>query len=275
MKFHKNKIKKIITSTQNFRIKNIQKLRTKSYERKLQNLFIIEGVRELKLALINNYILDSVFVYHYFFEKLNYCKIINNIHSNIVYKTNKIVFQKIACRENSQGIIAVAKSKLHLLKTLPLSINPLILVLESIEKPGNLGAILRTADAAKVDAVIICNQTIDIYNPNVIRASIGCLFTIPIAIASNEETLIFLKNKSIQIFATKINASKWYYNINFTYASAIVIGTEATGLSNFWLNNAHHQIKIPMYGTIDSLNVSTSTAIIAFEAIRQRHFFSC
>ncbi|MDR2520670.1 MAG: RNA methyltransferase [Bacteroidales bacterium OttesenSCG-928-I14] len=262
---------KSITSTQNFRIKNIQKLRTKVYERRLQKLFIIEGVRELDLAILGKYIIDSIYIYSELFEKYNYAKIIDNINMDIVYNTNKAVFEKIAYRNNSQGILALAKPKLHLLKDLYLSNNPFVIVLESIEKPGNLGAILRTADAAKIDAVIICNKSTDIYNPSVIRTSIGCVFTIQIAIGSNKEIFTYLKKKSIQIIATKIDAFESYYNTNFTSSSAIIIGAEANGLTDFWINNAHKQIKIPMRGTIDSLNVSTSTAIIIFEAIRQRY----
>ncbi|BAG83678.1 TrmH family RNA methyltransferase [Candidatus Azobacteroides pseudotrichonymphae] len=273
MKSYNNKISRIITSTHNPRIKNIQKLRIKAYERKSQKLFIIEGIREFNLSLVGNYILDSVYICFELLEKSNSSEIINIIPSNIIYEVSKAVFQKIACRENHQGILALAKPKLHLLADLNLSNNPLIIVLESIEKPGNLGAILRTAEAAKIDATIICNPSTDIYNPNVVRSSIGCLFSNPIAVASNEETLAYLKSKSVQIFAAELTAFKQYYNTDFTSASAIVIGAEVNGLTNFWLDNAHQRIKIPMQGIIDSLNVSVSVAIITFEAIRQRNSF--
>lgn len=266
-----NEISKIIISTQNPLIKNIRKLRIKACERKLQKLFIIEGIRELNLALASKYVLNTVYICFELLEKSNYSEIINIIPSNIVYKVNKAVFQKIACRENSQGILALAKPKPHLLTDLNLPSNPFVIVLESIEKPGNLGAILRTAEAAKIDATIICDPSIDIYNPNVVRSSIGCLFSAPIAVATNEKTLTFLKNKSIQIFAAEPTAFKWYYKTDFTSASAIVVGTEANGLTDFWLNNAHQRIKIPMQGITDSLNVSVSAAIITFEAMRQRN----
>jgi len=158
------------------------------------------------------------------------------------------------------------------LDTLQLPEKPFIIVLESVEKPGNLGAILRTADAAGVDAIIVCDPQTDFYNPNVIRSSIGCIFTKQVIACGSKEALQWMKQKDIRIFATDLAASEWYHETDFTQPSAIVMGTEADGLTNFWLRNADSRIKIPMRGYIDSLNVSVSTAVITFEAMRQRKF---
>lgn len=180
------------------------------------------------------------------------------------------VFDKIAVRENSGGVIAVAEMKAHRLEEISLSKNPLVLVLESVEKPGNLGAILRTSDAAGVDAVIICDPQTDFYNPNVVRSSLGCIFTKQVASASSAETIAFLKKNNIAIYCTYLKASKPYSEVDFKIPSAIVMGTEATGLSDEWVKNSGTNIIIPMQGKIDSMNVSTATAVVVFEAVRQR-----
>ncbi|MDL2322527.1 RNA methyltransferase [Bacteroidales bacterium OttesenSCG-928-A17] len=259
-----------ISSLQNNRIKNIQKLGTKSRERKEQNLFVIEGARELSLAQAGAYTLDSVFLCRELFIKTDYPEVLNSIDPKILFELTPAVFEKIAYRENSDGIIALARPKQHLLQDLKLSKNPFIIILESVEKPGNLGAILRTADAAGVDAVIVCDPLTDLYNPNVIRSGVGCIFTVPVAISDNTQTLNFLKQNKIISFAAELQASQWYHNTDFTKSAAIIMGTEADGLTNFWLENADARIKIPMQGKIDSLNVSVSTAVITFEAMRQR-----
>ena len=261
-----------IQSTQNSRIKNVQKLFAKSKERKEQNLFVIEGARELSLALACSYSLYTVFICPELFSNTDYPDVINKIDSVIIFEVTLPVFQKIAYRENSDGILALAKPKPHSLDDLNLPDNPIIIVLEAVEKPGNLGAILRTADAAKVDAVVICDPLTDIYNPNVIRSSIGCIFTVPVAVSTNSDTLFFLKENKIKVFAAELEASQWYHDTDFTQACALIMGTEADGLSKFWLDNADARIKIPMRGKIDSLNVSVSTAILTFEVMRQRGF---
>jgi len=260
-----------ISSLQNPRIKNIQKLAAKSRERKAQNLFIIEGARELSLALSGSYVLDSVFLCRELFAKSDYPEVLNSIDEAILFELAPAVFEKIAYRETSDGILALARPKDHSLDRLQLSENPFVIVLESVEKPGNLGAILRTADAAGVDAVVICDPLTDLYNPNVIRSSVGCVFTVPIATVSNEQMLEFLKKNRIQSFAAELQASQWYQDTDFTQPSAIIMGTEADGLTSFWLDHADIRIKIPMRGVIDSLNVSVSTAILSFEAMRQRN----
>jgi TrmH family RNA methyltransferase len=261
-----------IVSLQNSRIKNILKLSEKSKERKTQGIFVIEGARELGLALSGLYVLNSVFLCPELFAGTDYPEIIRKIDPKILFEVSEAVFTKMAYREGSDGIIALAEPKKHSILELKLPENPFLIVLEAVEKPGNLGAILRTADAAHADALIVCDPLTDIYNPNIIRSSIGCVFTVPIAVSDNAETLSFLKSKQIRIFAAELQASEWYRETDFTLPSAIVMGTEADGLSSFWLENADARIKIPMRGKIDSLNVSVSTAVITFEAMRQRGF---
>ena len=181
------------------------------------------------------------------------------------------VYEKIAYRGSTEGLVAVFETKDHSLKDLKLpELAPLILVAEAPEKPGNIGAILRTADAAAVDAVIIANPKTDLYNPNIIRSSVGCVFTNKIATGSTSEIIEFLKRHDIQIYAAALQASKPYYEIDYKGASAIIMGTEATGLSEEWLKNSTQNIIIPMHGEIDSMNVSVAAGILIFEAKRQR-----
>jgi TrmH family RNA methyltransferase len=168
--------------------------------------------------------------------------------------------------------LAVAEQKVHEITNIKLSASPLVLILESVEKPGNLGAILRTADAAGIDAVIICDPLTDFYNPNVIRSSIGCVFTTQIASATSEDTIQWLKKNGISIYCTYLKASKQYHLVDYKIPSAIVMGTESTGLSDLWVERSDANIIIPMHGKIDSMNVSTAAAVVVFEAKRQRGF---
>lgn len=260
-----------ITSLQNPKIKNIAKL-NKSKERREQNLFMIEGARELSLALAVGYQVESVFICPELFAKTDYPEVLDSIADDKKFEVSEAVFEKIAYREGSDGLLTLARPKKHGLSDLKLSDNPFIIILEAVEKPGNLGAILRTADAAQADAVIVCDPATDLYNPNAIRSSVGCMFTVPTAVCSSQEALLYLKEKGVKIFAAELKASSWYQDSDFTQPSAIVMGTEADGLTNFWLDNADARIKIPMRGKIDSLNVSVSTAVLTFEAMRQRGF---
>jgi len=263
-----------IQSTQNSRIKNVQKLITKSKERNEQNLFVIEGARELRLALAGSCSLDSVFICPELFPVNDYPEIPAEIKSANLFEVTLPAFQKIAYREHSDGILALARPKPNTLNDLNLPDKPFVIVLEAVEKPGNLGAILRTADAAKVDAVIVCDPLTDVYNPNVIRSSVGCVFTVPLAISTQSDTFSFLTENRISIYAAELQASQWYHDTDFTQACALIMGTEADGLSKFWKEHADARIKIPMRGKIDSLNVSVSTAVITFEAMRQRKWLT-
>jgi TrmH family RNA methyltransferase len=261
----------LITSVQNPRIKQILKL-DKAHERRAQQLFTIEGRRELSLAVADGYAIQEVLVCEDLLSAEGR-SLISSL-SVPVEPVSKFVFEKLAYREQSDGIIALATPRRLQLPDIRLSVTPFVIVLEAVEKPGNLGAILRTADAAQVDAVIVCDPQTDIYNPNTIRSSIGCVFTQQIAVCTSLEALRWLERSNICVYAAELTAAEWYHQSDFTQPSAVVMGTEADGLTDFWLNNAHHRIKIPMRGSIDSLNVSVSTAIITFEAMRQRIFES-
>lgn len=256
-----------ITSTQNPKIKNLLALE-KARERRKQQLFIIEGKKEIKFALEAGYNIGNLFFCDDIVELDELQDL--GLDDKLLIPVSKEVFDKIAVRENSGGVIAVAEMKVHELEQIKLSSTPLILVLEAVEKPGNLGAILRTADAAGVDAVIICDPQTDFYNPNVIRSSLGCVFTKQIAAATSEKTIDWLKKNKISIYCTYLKASKPYDQTDFTKPCAIVMGTEATGLSAGWVKSSDANIIIPMQGKIDSMNVSTSCAVVVFEARRQR-----
>lgn len=260
-----------ITSLQNPRVKQIIQL-SKARERREQGLVVVEGAREIGLALDAGHEPEVVYVCLDIFAKSDYPDLLNRISTSRTIAFTQSVFEKVAYREGSDGLIALIKPKEHRLEHLKIPENPFIIVLESVEKPGNLGAVLRTADAAKVDAVIICDPLTDLYNPNAIRSSVGCLFTVPVAVCSSKDCLEWMKLKQIQTFAAELQASEWYHECNFKGPSAILMGTEADGLTNFWLENADKRIKIPMRGVIDSLNVSVSTAVLTFEAMRQRGF---
>lgn len=262
---------KKIESLQNSYIKNLLKLQEKSRERRKQKLFIVEGQREINLILKGNYQIDSILFVSGFFSSeeinLHYPTSINKI------EITKEVYQKLAYRDSTEGIIAVVKTKDFSLKNIQFTTpNPLVLVLEGIEKPGNIGAILRTADASKVDAVFIADAKTDMYNPNIIRSSVGCLFTNTIAVATSAEIIAFLQKSNIAIYSATLQNSNEYYKEDYTKATAIVVGTEATGLTQIWRENATQNINIPMQGEIDSMNVSVACAIITFEAKRQRGF---
>jgi len=239
--------------------------------RKKLGLCIVEGKREITLAQKANYQIQTLLFFDGIFDE-NSLDIFNLEKSQIIL-VSKEVYQKIAFRDTTEGVIAIIKTKeLSLDQILFDTMNPLILVVEAPEKPGNIGALLRTADAANIDAVLIANPKTDMFNPNVIRSSIGCIFTNEIATASTLEIIAFLKKHHIDIYCAALTASKLYHTISYKESSAIVVGTEATGLSNEWLENSTQNIIIPMQGEIDSLNVSVSAAIVIFEAKRQRNF---
>lgn len=262
---------KEITSLQNSYIKQLIQLRDKSRERRKSGLFIIEGIREISLALKGSYDLKTILFYPELFSIEDINELTNKQHN--IIEISKDVYQKLAYRDTTEGILAVAKSKNHDINDLQIkNENPLILVAEAPEKPGNIGAILRTADAANVDAVIIANPKADLYNPNIIRSSVGCVFTKNIATGNTAEIIDFLKSQNINIYCAALQASINYHTQDFTKATAIVVGTEATGLSNEWLDNAAQNIIIPMQGEIDSMNVSVAAGILIFEAKRQRNF---
>lgn len=262
---------KQITSTQNIYIKQLVQLKEKSRERKKAGLFLIEGLREISLALKGGYELETLLFYPGLINETQINEL-TILPINLI-EISKEVYEKLAYRSTTEGILAVAKSKTHVVNNLKLKTkNPLILVAEAPEKPGNIGALLRTADAANVDAVIIANPKSDLYNPNIIRSSVGCVFTNNIVMGSTSEIIAFLKSNNINIYCAALQASANYNIQDFTKSTAIVVGTEATGLSNEWLEYSTQNIIIPMQGEIDSMNVSVAAGILIFEAKRQRNF---
>ena len=256
----------IITSVQNARIKHVVALQQKSSLRREEGLFVVEGQREIEHCIACGYEIVEMF---------SRSEEWGAPHTTVVTPQ---VYEKMAYRGSTEGIIAVAKCKDHSLSSLltphsPLldTPNPLIVVLESVEKPGNLGAILRTAEAAGVDAVIVCDPLTDIYNPNLIRASIGGVFSVPVAVCDSKECIAFLKERGIRILTAQLQDSYEYYDYDMRRATAIVMGTESTGLTDQWREAADAHIRIPMLGRLDSLNVSVSAAILMYEAVRQRN----
>ena len=260
---------KQITSSQNPFIKSLVLLQEKAKARKQSGTFLIEGMREIELALKGNYELETVLFCSELLDKSFNLSIFKSLN---LIEISKEVYQKLAYRDTTEGIITVAKAKSLSLSDLQLPQNPLVLVMEAIEKPGNIGAMLRTCDAAHVDAVIIANPKTDLYNPNIVRSSVGCLFTNQIATDSTEEVIKFLNKKNITIFAATLQNSQFYHQQNYTTPTALVVGTEATGLSAAWREKNIQNIIIPMQGEIDSMNVSVASAILLFEAKRQRGF---
>jgi len=266
---------KEISSLQNELVKEIVQLQEKSRARKKSGLFFIEGQREIRLALDGGYTLEKLLYCEEIISQKETDQLVASIKNEPpeLIKISLQVYQKLAHRKTTEGLLAIARSKNLSLDDLDLKGNCLVLIAEASEKPGNIGALLRTADAANLDAVIIANPKTDFYNPNIIRSSVGCVFTNQIAQGTTLEILSMLKEKQIHIYTAALDArSLPYHQMNYSEASAIVVGTEATGLSDQWLDNATQNVIIPMQGKIDSLNVSVSAAIIIFEAKRQRDF---
>ncbi len=260
-----------ISSTQNALIKKVLQLQEKSRIRKKEGLFTLEGLRELSIALRGGYNIDCVLLYEDLVKKEQIIELVNT-DINII-SVSKEVHQKISYRSSTEGVVAVLKSKSNALENIVFNTEtPLILVAEAPEKPGNIGALLRTADAANVDAIFIANPKTDLYNPNIIRSSVGCVFTNQIATGNTEEIINFLKQQKINIYAATLQNSNHYHLEDYTKPTAIVVGTEATGLSENWRNAAKKNIIIPMQGQIDSMNVSVAAGILIFEAKRQRNF---
>lgn len=244
-------------------------LQEKAKNRKQTGTFLIEGKREISLALKGGYEIETILFYPEICTEIEAKKISRTTE---LIEINKEVFQKLAYRDTTEGILAIAKIKSQQLSDLKLSDNPLILVAEAPEKPGNIGALLRTADAANLDAVIIANPKSDLYNPNIVRSSVGCLFTNQIATGTTAEIITFLKEKKINFYCATLQNSTSYHTVDYTTPTALVVGTEATGLTQDWRDAATQNIIIPMQGEIDSMNVSVAAAILIFEAKRQRGF---
>ena len=268
-----------VTSGQNPKIKELLALQEKSRTRREKGLFVVEGRRELGHCLDAGYKARTLFVCMEIISGNELGEIIgkasragesaDDAMPNII-EVPSALYDKIAYRGGTEGIIAEVEYMDRGLDSIRLSGSPLIVVLESVEKPGNLGAVLRSADAAGADAVIICDPLTDIYNPNLIRSSIGAVFSRQIKKASSRDTIKWLKDNKISIYTAQLQDSEWYYSTDMSGGTAIVMGTESTGLTDVWRQAADAHIKIPMLGQLDSLNVSVSAAILLYEAVRQR-----
>lgn len=260
-----------ITSLQNPRVKEVVKLRKRT-DRDEAALLLVEGYREIKRALENRWIPQAFFVCPELFQGENEPDLIRRCAAagaEILHCTEP-VFRKMAYRDRPEGLLALTRPVGTTLDKLVLPKNPLVIVAEAIEKPGNLGTMLRSADAAGVHAVIVCDRCTDINNPNVVRASIGTLFTVPIAEADSASALAWLRRHSLKILAATPHADTEYTKVDLSGGTAIIVGTEQYGLSDFWMNQADLKVRIPMLGQVDSLNVATATTILLYEAVRQR-----
>ena len=266
-----------VTSAQNPKIKDLLALQEKSKERKKKGLFVVEGRRELLHCIETGYKPFTLFICRDIIPDKDLQEITDTISRKDLDGECQIIeipqhlYDKVAYRGGTEGVIAELHCKAHNLESLALKENPVVVVMEAVEKPGNLGAVLRSADAAGVDAVIVCDPLTDLYNPNLIRSSIGGIFTVPTATATSEETIKWLKDKGIKIYTAQLQDSEWYYDTDMKGGTAIVMGTEATGLTDVWRKAADAHIKIPMLGRLDSLSVSVSAAILMYEAVRQRN----
>ena len=256
-----------ITSAQNPKIKQLLALQEKSRLRRETGLFVVEGLRELQHCADGGFKIDSVF----FCPDIIAAAALPPVGNARIFEVSKEVYGKIALRGSTEGVVAEVCSVSAKLSDLKLKKNPLFIVLESVEKPGNLGAVLRSADAAGADAVIVCDPLTDIFNPNLIRASIGAVFTVPTIACSSEDAIDFFKKNNIRILTAQLQDSSLYYDTDMKRGTAIVMGTESTGLTDLWRDAADAHIRIPMLGELDSLNVSVSAAILLYEAVRQRN----
>ncbi|MBF0569950.1 MAG: RNA methyltransferase [Candidatus Omnitrophica bacterium] len=259
-----------IDSVQNSGVKRIARLRAKK-GRDAKNLTIVEGVREVRQAIAAGLRIAAVYVCS---EGVYRCppEIIPELAvANIkVYDTSCAVYAKLAYGDRTEGVLALVEPPELKLADLKLGPRPLIIVLERVEKPGNLGAALRTADGAGADAVIVTDELTDIYNPNVIRASLGAAFSVPTVSCTNEEAVVFFRSLGIRTLAAVVQAEEFYYDKDLPGPVAIILGSEQEGLSKFWLDKADMKVRIPMKGKLDSLNVSVSAAVMVYEAVRQR-----
>ncbi len=254
-----------ISSTQNPRIKHLIALQQRSQQRRSENRIVVEGARELQHCINSGFVIETIYYCPTLFDE----KQLPANNANLVEVTPQ-VYDKIAYRGSTEGVIAIVEPRFLTLSDLELGDDPLIVVLEGVEKPGNIGAVLRSADAAQATAVIVCDPLTDLYNPNLIRSSIGAIFTVPCVVCNSEECIKFLKQNNFKILTAQLQDSVPYYNTTMRGATAIVMGTESTGLTQSWRDAATTHIRIPMRGKLDSLNVSVSAAILLFEAVRQR-----
>lgn len=262
-----------ISSVHNPRVKQVVRLRNRR-ERDKSDRFLIEGYRELLRAVDGGWKMETLFISPPLFIGKNEQRLIDRIalEGIMIVNCSETVFRKLSYRDRPDGLLAIAPQRHLALEeiSVPEGVPSLFVVAESIEKPGNLGTVLRSSDAAGVHAVVVCDRCTDVHNPNVVRASVGTLFTVPIIEAKGDETLQWLKKRKVAIVAATPEAAIEYTAADLTGPLAIVVGTEQLGLSGRWMDSADLQVRIPMFGVADSLNVATATTLLLYEVVRQR-----
>lgn len=266
----------LLTSTQNPRIKHVIDLRERR-TRDQSGLFLIEGYRELFRAVAGGCRIESLYFCPELFLGENENSLIQRIADQkaLLFQCGESVFRKMSYRDRPDGLIAVAKQQRQGLNELDQQLSkqkhaPFLVVAEAIEKPGNLGTILRSSDAVGLDGLIVCDKCTDVYNPNVVRASVGTLFTVPVYETQGQQTIDWLREHQISIVAATPSAQMEYSQVDLTQPIAIAVGTEQLGLSDLWMKQADIQVRIPMLGVADSLNVAMATTLLLYEALRQR-----
>lgn len=268
-----------ITSLQNLRVKEAVKLRDRK-GREQQGRILIEGVREISRAVAAGVEIVEAFVCESLCEAPPAADLLGELRRRkevSLLSVSEQVMEKLAFGNRQEGLIAIANPPRKTLDDLAvvlqkLATPPLIAVVEGVEKPGNLGAILRTADAAGVSGLIVASGGTDLFNPNAIRASLGAIFTVPVCSATSLDTLHWLRGQKLQVFVTRVESGQTYGTADFTVPSAIVLGSEARGVSTHWTGNGITPVSLPMLGSVDSLNLSATAAILFYEALRQREF---
>jgi len=262
-----------ITSLQNPRLKAAARLRDRR-DRDEEGKILIDGAREVGRAAAAGVRLLEVYLCPAIVHTDEASQIVARLTQSDaeILELSEAAWSKIAYGDRSDGILAVAETPRRTLADLVLPASPLVAVAAGIEKPGNLGAICRSADAAGVSAMIVADGRTDLFNPNAIRASLGTIFSLPTCQASGDETLAWLRKNSLQIVAARVDADRWFTEIDWQQPTAIILGSEATGLDSAWSGPEVTPIALPMLGAADSLNVSTSAAVLFYEALRQRGF---
>lgn len=261
----------VITSTSNPIVKSLVKLKKRS-ERDERGVFVIEGYRPITRAIEDGFTFEEFYYCPEWFLGENEAKLLKDAKKAGTRLTvlGKDAFAKVAYRDRPEGLLAIGKQWHTKLEDLKLSDTPFIIVVEAIEKPGNLGTILRSADATGAEAVIVCDQVTDLFNPNVVRASTGVLFKVPTVVTSTSAALAFCKEKGIKTLAATPHTDTLYTQADLTQPIAIVMGSEQFGLNEETIKSCDIPVKLPMLGQADSLNVSAATVVLAYEVVRQR-----
>jgi TrmH family RNA methyltransferase len=265
----------VITSVKNPLIREILLLQEKSRERNRQHRIVVEGRKEISLAVAGGVAFHQVVYLPELVDEREVRRLCGASAAGAEFiAVSEAVYAKISYRESTGGVVVVAEKPERGLDDLPVGPESVYIILEAVEKPGNLGAICRVADAARAAGVIVCDPHTDMYNPNAIRSSLGCVFTVGVVSAGFDEVRAWLRAHEIKSFAAELTAAEYYHETDLGGRIALVFGTEATGLTDKWIQGADKRVKIPMGGVIDSLNVNTSVAILVFEAMRRRGFCS-